>query len=67
MKVQCVQYQKLLSFLLAIVLLTFSGCQSQKIIVNGLTERDANEILVFLASKNIHADKVPSAAGKGFR
>ncbi len=38
--------------------IVFSGCESQKTIINGLEERDANEILVFLDSKGIPAYKV---------
>ena len=34
------------------------GCSSQKTIINGLDERDANEIIVFLSSKGIEAQKV---------
>lgn len=57
---------KLLSFLLlccSLPLLT--SCQSFKVIVNGLDEREANEILVFLSSKNIDANKVQSSEGAG--
>jgi len=35
-----------------------TGCTSQKAIVNGLDERDANEIIVFLSSKGIDAQKI---------
>jgi len=42
--------------LLSVLFLT--GCASQKTIVNGLDEREANEILVFLASRGIEALKV---------
>lgn len=48
-------------FMLCLIgVLTFavSGCESQKTIVNGLDEREANEILVLLASKNINAYKL---------
>jgi type III secretion protein J len=54
-----------------LLLIAFSGCASQKTIINGLDERDANEIIVFLASKNIEAHKVqaksegPGAGGGG--
>ncbi len=40
------------------MLLSFSGCASRKTIINGLEERDANEIMVFLSSKGIEAYKV---------
>lgn len=45
--------------------LAFIGCESNKIIVYGLEEKDANEILVFLASKNIEAQKVPAIKESG--
>jgi type III secretion protein J len=44
--------------LIAIIALAFTGCESKKTIVNGLDEREANEILVLLASKNIEAFKL---------
>jgi type III secretion protein J len=34
------------------------GCNRDRVIINGLDERDANEIVVFLASKNIDSHKV---------
>jgi len=48
-------------------LVLVSSCESRKTIVNGLEEREANEILVFLSSKNIDAIKVaaPVAPGGG--
>lgn len=57
---------KLLSKLLVFVALVFlTGCENQKVIVNDVPEREANEIIVFLASKGIPATKEvsPSAAG----
>lgn len=48
-------------FLLCIL----TACSSSKIIVNGLEEREANEILVLLADKGIAANKVPSAVPAG--
>lgn len=38
--------------------LLLTGCASERAIVNGLDERDANEIIVFLSSKGIQAQKV---------
>lgn len=59
--------QSILRLLTCLLLLAFSllltSCESQKTIVNGLDEREANEILVFLASKGISANKVQSLAG----
>jgi len=42
-----------------------TGCESRKIIVNGLDEREANEILVYLSTKNIDAVKVQNIGGGG--
>jgi len=53
----------LLTICLCLPLLT--SCESRKIIVNALDEREANEILVFLANKNIDAVKVQSVAAAG--
>ncbi len=39
-----------------------SGCENNMVIINDVNERDANEIVVFLASKGIPADKTPSAS-----
>jgi|GEM_PF-263141 len=44
---------------LILMLLLVTSCESQKTIVNGLEEKDANEILVFLSRENIQALKVP--------
>lgn len=52
-----------LFFCLILCLLT--GCESSRTIVNGLEEREANEILVFLSSKNIDAAKQPTPAAGG--
>lgn len=52
-------------FLLCLALLLFSSCGSTKTIVNGLDEKEANEIIVYLSSKNIDAAKVPSTEGGG--
>jgi type III secretion protein J len=43
----------------------FTSCESRKTIVNKLTEKEANEILVFLSTKGIDAIKVPSTGGEG--
>jgi type III secretion protein J len=48
--------------------LFLTGCSERVAIINGVDEREANEIVVFLASKGIAADKTPmavSAAGGG--
>ncbi len=62
------QWQSFLHYLLliCICLPLFTGCESSRVIVNGIPdERDANEILVFLSSKGISATKQASAAAKG--
>lgn len=51
------------TFFTLLVFLFLVGCTSNEIIVNNVEEREANEIVVFLASKSIEAQKViaPSA------
>jgi type III secretion protein J len=49
----------LLAFL---VLLLLAGCGADHTIVNNVQERDANEIVVFLASKGIEAQKVVASS-----
>lgn len=48
---------------LLLILSFLAGCSSQKIIVNELDEKEANEILVFLAIKGVDATKVQAASG----
>lgn len=52
-------------FFLLFCLPLLTSCSSEKTIVNGLDEREANEILVFLSTKGVHATKVPSLEGAG--
>jgi type III secretion protein J len=49
--------------ILGIFLLLLTGCESNRVIVNDVEEREANEIIVFLASRGIKADKVPTKTG----
>lgn len=59
-------FLRLFAYLLVISFsFILTSCESQKTIVNGLDEREANEILVFLASKGISANKVQSTIGTG--
>lgn len=47
-------------------MILLSGCENNMVIINDVNEREANEIVVFLASKGIPAQKTPSAsAGPG--
>lgn len=52
-----------LALICAFFLLT--SCEGKKTIVYGLEQNDANEILVFLASKGIQAEKAKSTEGGG--
>jgi type III secretion protein J len=54
-------FAKLL-FLLTVVLL--AGCENNQSIVNNIEEREANEIVVYLASKGIAAQKVQASSGE---
>lgn len=60
-------YNRYISLCLFMIMtaLSFSSCESKKTIVNGLDEKEANEILVYLSSKNINASKLPSKEGQG--
>lgn len=53
------------SILFMLAFFLYTGCSSQAVIVNGVEERDANEIIVLLATKGITAHKIPSSAGAG--
>lgn len=52
-------------FLIGFVLPALTSCESRKTIVNELDEREANEILVFLSTKNIDALKQKGEASGG--
>lgn len=53
-------------FIACIALILLAGCESNMVIVNDVGEREANEIVVFLASKGVPSTKTPSAsAGPG--
>lgn len=52
-------------FLLALVLPLFTSCENRKVIVNGLDEKEANEIIVLLSNRNIDAAKVEAKAATG--
>lgn len=46
--------------LFPLLLLLLAGCETNMVIINDVEEREANEIIVFLASRHIAANKVPS-------
>jgi type III secretion protein J len=52
----------LFSFLLVCLIFLLTSCRTTEVIVTNIEERDANQIVVFLASKGIHAEKMPAAA-----
>lgn len=49
--------------LLCVTVPLLFSCGSQKTIVNGLDEKEANEIIVYLSGKNIDAVKTPTVEG----
>lgn len=55
---------RVLSFLL-ILMLTLTSCDRSKAIVNDLDEREANEIVVYLARRGINSQKVVQEAKGG--
>jgi type III secretion protein J len=52
-------------FLFAVILTLCAGCATQTTIVNNVSEREANQIVVLLASKGIPAEKSEAAAAAG--
>ncbi len=56
--------KRFVTFLLLVVFI-LTGCSSDRTIVNNLEERDANEIMVFLANKGIPSAKVAIAESGG--
>lgn len=54
-------------FFLGLLFLFLAGCETNRVVVNDVEEREANEIVVFLASRGIAAQKVlsPTAPGAG--
>lgn len=53
------------AFLFIMLASLLTSCESKRIIVNGLDEKEANEILVFLSAKGINATKVQAASEGG--
>ncbi|MEC7838968.1 MAG: type III secretion inner membrane ring lipoprotein SctJ [Chlamydiota bacterium] len=54
------------SYLFLLILIPLlTSCESSRTIVNQLEEKEANEILVLLSTKNINAEKVKSAEAQG--
>ena len=51
--------------ILGVFLLLLTGCETSRVIVNNIPEREANEILVFLGSRGIKADKMLSKGSGG--
>jgi type III secretion protein J len=53
-------FSRFLFYIFPFCLLLFASCETKMIIINDVEEREANEIVVFLASKGIEAEKTPS-------
>ncbi len=51
-------------FYLSFALIFLTGCETNMPIVNNVDEREANEIIVYLAKNNVEAQKSPSSAGE---
>ncbi|MBA3236940.1 MAG: type III secretion inner membrane ring lipoprotein SctJ [Parachlamydiaceae bacterium] len=65
-KAQCLPFKALCSYLLLMfAFFMLTSCESEKTIVYGLDQNEANEILVFLSSKGLEAEKVKSLEGGG--
>lgn len=52
-------------FMLCLCMSLLTSCESRRTIVNKLTEKEANEIIVFLSTKGVDATKVPSPEAGG--
>lgn len=50
---------------LCLVIPLFTSCENQKTIVNGLEEKEANEILVYLSTRGIDANKAKTQTAGG--
>ncbi|MBN1914291.1 MAG: type III secretion inner membrane ring lipoprotein SctJ [Parachlamydiales bacterium] len=55
-------YKWVVTFFLFVLSFFLSSCQESHYIVNNIEEREANEIVVFLASKGISAQKIQAAS-----
>ncbi len=51
-----------LAWLLPLFMLLLASCETNMVIINDVEEREANEIVVFLASRRIAASKVPATS-----
>ena len=56
---------KPLKLLLICLLFLLAGCESRKTIVNGLDEKEANEISVYLAARGFDIQKIKTEAPQG--
>lgn len=52
-------------FICLILLVLLSACGARRVIVNNLDEKEANEIIVYLATKGVDATKVPAPVAEG--
>lgn len=55
---------RFLPLFLLFLSLIVSGCENDQSVVNNVDEREANEIVVYLSSKGIHAMKVPAPSSE---
>ncbi len=60
-----INFMKYSTFLLLLLIPFLSSCDRNRTIVNGLDEKEANEIIVLLSTKGIDAEKIKSAVGQG--
>src|SRR3989344_144794 len=51
--------------ILGFCLLLLTGCETSRVIINDIEEREANEIVVFLSSRGIDAEKIASKSTPG--
>lgn len=58
-------FVKFPTLLLLLLIPLLSSCDRNRTIVNGLDEKEANEIIVLLSTKGVDAEKVKSTSGQG--
>ncbi|MEM1281991.1 MAG: type III secretion inner membrane ring lipoprotein SctJ [Chlamydiota bacterium] len=62
---QRVKFMKISTLLLLLLIPLLSSCDRHRTIVNGLDEKEANEIIVLLSTKGVDAEKMKSTTGQG--
>lgn len=62
---QRVNFMRISTLFLLLLIPLLSSCDRNRTIVNGLDEKEANEIIVLLSTKGVDAEKIKSSTGQG--